>query len=154
MAPVGSVALWAGLGTGQPGIQQCGITCNWDGKAMTYSAWYQMYPADPVAFDPEKYPVSHGDHLRFYVERAGSEYALEIMNYTKSWHAVTRQTYGHAPVEAEVIAEAFGPEPCGLEPTTFSAISGTLDVNYKYEWPFGGQTLQVVNTHEFEFRRT
>lgn len=147
-APVGSIAFWAGLydSTAPVHIQQVGITANWNGSNMTYSAWYEMYPDNAVAFDPASYPVNHGDSLQFYVGKSGDAYSLEILNYTQNWHAVQAAGWSGNDDLGMCIAEGFGPALPGFEPVTFSSVSGTLSGSFTMP----GTVLNRINDHEFQ----
>lgn len=106
-ATPGSIALWAGIGKGDPGIQQAGVTVTvaQNGK-VTCTPWWEMWPAPP---HPYGGACKTGDALKVTVLRSGSKYTLSVQNLSEGWHASTVQSYGHTEPGAEAIAEAYGP---------------------------------------------
>lgn len=130
----GAEAFWVGLGKGDPGVQQCGITATLSHGKPSYQAWYEMWPAPPYAFGGR---VSAGNTMRFTVSRSGQAYTLTVRNLTLRWTAQVTRYYSAHESGAEAIAEAFGPRPSGFTPARFSATSGTIAT--PWSWPFGGE---------------
>ena len=148
-SPDGAVAFWAGLGRGNPGIQQDGVSCGWANGVTSCNAWYEMWPASPHAFG---YRVEPGDHMRFIVLRFGTRYVLKVVNYTRAWTARTIQYSSDVEYSGEAIAEAFGPEPPGFTAASFSRTSGAI--SNLYSWPFGGEYSVPDGSYSFTIHRT
>lgn len=147
--PNGSVAFWAGLGVGRPGIQQCGIACTYHNGVSSYQAWYEMWPAGAVPFG---YHINPGDDMRFVVDRTNNTYRLTVINYTRGWTANHFADSDVRSEQAEAIAEAFGPEPCGFTAANFTSCSGVL--GWEYSWPFGGEYAVRDSNYSFTIHRT
>src|ERR1700689_157971 len=56
-------AFWVGFGTG-PGIEQTGFTANIVGGHLSWSSWYELYPAPAVTFGR---PAATGDYVTMTV---------------------------------------------------------------------------------------
>ncbi len=107
-------------------MEQTGSEVDCIGRTAEYSAWYEMYPANPVYFNNT---VKAGDHFSASVTYQGSNvFQLVLADSTEHWtHTVTQTLAGAARSSAEVIAEA----PCctiygGTLPlTNFGSVSFT-----------------------------
>ncbi len=101
-------AFWVGLdGYTSTTVEQTGseVDCTLGGVAK-YSAWYEMYPADPVNYSNT---VAAGDHFTASVTASGDVFTLTIADTTEGWqHSVTQSLSKAKKSSAEVIAEA----PC------------------------------------------
>jgi hypothetical protein len=146
--PDGAEAFWVGLGKGDPGIQQCGITATVSHGKPSYQAWYEMWPAIPYSFGGR---VSAGNVMRFTVTRSGAIYTLTVQNLTLRWTARVSQRYSAHESSAEAIAEAFGPRPSGFTPAHFSATSDAIA--RWWAWPFGGERATADSAHAFTVSR-
>jgi hypothetical protein len=140
----GAEAFWVGLGKGDPGIQQCGITATLSHGKPAYQAWYEMWPGSPHAFGGL---ISAGNVMRFTVSRTGVVYTLTVQNQTLRWTARVTQRYSAHESGAEAIAEAFGSRPSGFASARFSDISGAIVT--PWAWPFGGERHQGNSASAF-----
>jgi hypothetical protein len=103
------VALWVGLG-GQinPRLAQLGTDAEGEaGRAVIYTAWYEMYPKPAYAIDPSVLSVHPGDLLSASVsEISHGQFRLVLANHTTHQRFVIAQTdLGIATSDAAVIAE-------------------------------------------------
>jgi hypothetical protein len=101
-------AFWVGLdGYSSDSVEQTGSEADCDGRTAEYSAWYEMYPANPVYFNE---PVEPGDSFSGSVTyNGGSSYTLVITDHTEGWSkTVNASLSGAANSSAEAIVEA----PC------------------------------------------
>jgi hypothetical protein len=125
-------SFWVGLdGYTSMTVEQTGTQLHCYGGRAHYSAWWEMFPADPHYFATA---VKPGDKLSASVTYAGgSSYTLRISDRTQGWsHALTKSIASAKRSSAEVIVEApSGPGPGGLEPLadfgTVSFTSATVD---------------------------
>jgi Peptidase A4 family len=109
-AHCGSGATWSAFWVGIDGyksdtVEQTGseADCN---AGRKYSAWYEMYPANPVTFSNT---VSPGDQFTASVTASGDNFTLTISDITQGWtHTIDKSLKGAKKSSAEVIAEA----PC------------------------------------------
>jgi Peptidase A4 family len=118
--PAGSaVALWAGIGQGNPGIQQIGVTLTMG--AHNYEAiseWYEMWPADAHAFP--SHPTYPGDRIEVSVQRSGDRYTLRLWDATRHWTDVAVASDWRHESMSEAVAEAFGPSLPSFGPVAFT----------------------------------
>jgi hypothetical protein len=101
-------AFWVGLdGYASPTVEQTGSEVDCVGRTPVYSAWYEIYPANPVYSNGT---VKAGDHFSASVTYMGANvFRLILADSTESWtHTITATLAGAARSSAEVIAEA----PC------------------------------------------
>jgi hypothetical protein len=101
-------AFWVGLdGYSSDSVEQTGSEADCSGKTPEYSAWYEMYPANPVYFNE---PVEPGDSFSGSVTfNGGSSYTLVLTDHTEGWSkTVNASLSGAANSSAEAIVEA----PC------------------------------------------
>jgi hypothetical protein len=99
-------AFWVGLdGYSSDSVEQTGTEADCDGKTAEYSAWYELYPADPVTYTNT---VKAGDVITETVTFSGTDtYTLTIKDATEDWTKTEKKnSSGHARSSAEVIAEA------------------------------------------------
>ena len=99
-------SFWVGLdGYSSDSVEQTGTEADCDGKTAEYSAWYELYPADPVTYSNT---VKPGDVITETVTFSGTDtYTMTIKDATEGWTKTTKKTSkGHARSSAEVIAEA------------------------------------------------
>jgi len=98
-------AFWVGLdGYSSDSVEQTGTEADCAGKTAEYSAWYEMYPADPVTYSST---VKAGDTLVETVTYEGSnKYELYLDDSTEGWSHTTTKTGSYDRSSAEVIAEA------------------------------------------------
>jgi hypothetical protein len=114
-------SFWVGLdGYSSDSVEQTGTEADCAGKTAEYSAWYEMYPADPVTYSST---VKAGDTLVETVTYEGSnKYELYLDDSTEGWSHTTTKTGSYDRSSAEVIAEA--PYDNGVLPL---ADFGTVD---------------------------
>jgi hypothetical protein len=98
-------SFWVGLdGYSSSSVEQTGTEADCSGTSASYSAWYEMYPANPVTYSNT---VSPGDTIVEKVIFSGSNsYELYLADTTKGWKHTTKKTGSHSRSSAEVIAEA------------------------------------------------
>ena len=98
-------AFWVGLdGYSSDSVEQTGTEADCVGKTAEYSAWIEMYPADPVTYSNT---VKAGDSITETVTEASNKYTLTLVDSTEGWTKTTTKTEsGLARSSAEVIAEA------------------------------------------------
>jgi len=99
-------SFWVGLdGYSSSSVEQTGTEADCDGKTAEYSAWYELYPADPVTYSNV---VKPGDVITETVTFSGTDtYTMTIKDATEGWtKTTTKNSKGHARSSAEVIAEA------------------------------------------------
>ena len=98
-------AFWVGLdGYSSDSVEQTGTEADCDGKTAEYSAWYEMYPADPVTYSNT---VKAGDTIVETVSYTSSnKYTLYLDDETQGWSKSTSKSGSYDRSSAEVIAEA------------------------------------------------
>ena len=98
-------AFWVGLdGYSSDSVEQTGTEADCAGKTAEYSAWYEMYPADPVTYNKT---VKAGDVIVETVTFSGTDsYKLYLDDETEGWTESTTKTGSYDRSSAEVIAEA------------------------------------------------
>jgi cytolysin (calcineurin-like family phosphatase) len=98
-------SFWVGLdGYSSDSVEQTGTEADCAGKTAEYSAWIEMYPADPVTYSNT---VKPGDVITETVSEASNKYTLTLVDSTEGWTKTTTKTEsGLARSSAEVIAEA------------------------------------------------
>jgi hypothetical protein len=106
--PGSSVAIWTGLGGTRPGsraLEQVGTSADCSDRGLvSYSAWYQLFPAPPVELPVSVRP---GDWLHAAVTVDGWTASVTFTN-TTTGGSFSTQTWTHAPEtdSAEWIVEA------------------------------------------------
>jgi Peptidase A4 family len=97
-------AFWVGLdGYSSDSVEQTGTEADCAGKTAEYSAWYEMYPANPVTYNKT---VKPGDTIVETVSYASSKYTLTLNDKTANWTETTTKSGSYDRSSAEVIAEA------------------------------------------------
>ena len=98
-------SFWVGLdGYSSDSVEQTGTEADCDGRTAEYSAWYEMYPADPVTYSNT---VKPGDVITETVSESSNKYTLTLKDTTEGWtKTTTKSESGLARSSAEVIAEA------------------------------------------------
>jgi hypothetical protein len=98
-------AFWVGLdGYSSDSVEQTGTEADCDGRTAEYSAWYEMYPADPVTYNKT---VKAGDTIVETVTYSSSnKYTLYLDDETENWTESTTKSGSYDRSSAEVIAEA------------------------------------------------
>jgi hypothetical protein len=97
-------APWVGIdGYGSSSVEQTGVQTDCSSGSPVDSAWYEMYPANPVYYSN---PVSAGDVITATVSRSGTTYTLTLTDKTKNWTKTTKKSYRGANASAEVILES------------------------------------------------
>ncbi|WP_329565178.1 G1 family glutamic endopeptidase [Kitasatospora sp. NBC_01266] len=101
----GYSSFWVGLdGYSSSSVEQTGTEADCSGGQAQYSAWYEMYPADPVTYNNN---VEPGDTITETVSYASNKYTLTLKDSTEGWtKTTTKSESGLARSSAEVIAEA------------------------------------------------
>ena len=98
-------AFWVGLdGYSSDSVEQTGTEADCVGKTAEYSAWYEMYPANPVTYSKT---VKAGDTIVETVTYSSSnKYTLYLDDETQGWSKSTSKSGSYDRSSAEVIAEA------------------------------------------------
>jgi hypothetical protein len=98
-------SFWVGLdGYSSSSVEQTGTEADCAGTSAQYSAWYEMYPADPVTYSNT---VKPGDVITETVSVSSNTYTMTIKDTTEGWTKTTTKTEsGLDRSSAEVIAEA------------------------------------------------
>lgn len=116
-------APWVGIdGSGSQSVEQAGVQTDCSSGSPVDSAWYEMYPQNPVYW-PDS--VSAGDVITATVTRSGTNYTLKLTDQTQHWTEQTTQSYQGANASAEVILES----PTAAYPNfgTVSFSAATID---------------------------
>ena len=99
-------SFWVGIdGYSSSSVEQTGTEADCAGRTAEYSAWYELYPANPVTYSNTVRP---GDSITETVSFSGTAtYTMTIKDSTQGWtKTTTKSSSGHARSSAEVIAEA------------------------------------------------
>ncbi|HET9168079.1 MAG TPA: G1 family glutamic endopeptidase [Actinospica sp.] len=98
-------SFWVGLdGYSSSSVEQTGTEADCSGTSASYSAWYEMYPNNPVTYSNT---VAAGDTIVEKVIYEGSnKYELYLADSTRGWSHTTTKTGSFSRSSAEVIAEA------------------------------------------------
>ena len=118
-------SFWIGLdGDGSHSVEQTGTETDCSGGTPMSYAWYEMYPAYPVAFT---HPVRPGDRISASVTgTAAGAFTLVLSDATGHWsETVRRNLPGATRASAEVIAEAPSGSAGVLPLTDFGTASFT-----------------------------
>jgi Peptidase A4 family len=127
-----AAAFWVGFGTG-PGIEQTGFTANVTGGHLSWSSWYELYPAPPVTFGR---PAATGDYVSMTVTyRGGGWYTMTLKDTTGHWTAsVTKHTSVSTLGIAEATTEAYGPAPAQFAAARFYNLPAAAARAYTLPW--------------------
>jgi hypothetical protein len=138
-----AAAFWVGFGIG-PGIEQTGFTATIAGGQLSWSSWYELYPAPAVSFGR---PAATGDYVTMTVTyRGGGWYTLTLKDITAHWTAsVTQHTSVSSLGLAEATTEAFGPAPAHFAPARFYNLSTAAGRTYTLPWAH----LSALTGHAF-----
>jgi hypothetical protein len=97
-------APWVGIdGSGSRSVEQTGVQTDCSSGSPVSSAWYEMYPKNPVYW-PDS--VSVGDTITAGVSRSGTSYTLTLADRTRGWTEHSTQSYNGSNASAEVILES------------------------------------------------
>lgn len=98
-------APWVGLdGWGSRTVEQAGVQTDCSSGSPVSTAWYEMYPAQPVYWQD---PVSEGDSMTATVTSDGAGgYSLALTNNTKGWTEHVKKTLQAQNVSAEAVIES------------------------------------------------
>lgn len=98
-------APWVGIdGYGSESVEQTGVQTDCSSGSPVYSAWYEMYPAQPVYWND---PVSAGDSFTASVADDGSgDYTITLTDNTAGWTESTQQQYNGQDASAEAVIES------------------------------------------------
>ena len=98
-------AFWVGLdGYSSNTVEQTGTEADCVGKTAAYSAWYEMYPANPVTYADK---LKAGDLVTATVAFTGSnKFVLTFTDTTQGWTHATTASAAAARTSAEIIVEA------------------------------------------------
>lgn len=98
-------APWVGIdGYGSQTVEQTGVQADCSSGSPVYSAWYEMYPAQPVYWSN---PVSAGDSFTGSVTTATrGSYTIKLTDNTKGWTKTTTQRLNAQNVSAEAVIES------------------------------------------------
>ncbi|WP_194894550.1 G1 family glutamic endopeptidase [Catenulispora pinisilvae] len=98
-------APWVGIdGYGSESVEQTGVQTDCSSGSPVYSAWYEMYPAQPVYWND---PVSAGDSFTGSVaDSGGGNYTITLTDNTAGWTETTQQQYNGQDASAEAVIES------------------------------------------------
>ena len=98
-------APWVGIdGYGSQTVEQTGVQTDCSSGSPQLSAWYEMYPAEPVYWND---PVAEGDSITAtVVSEGGGSYALTLTDNTQGWTEHTTQYLDAQNISAEAIIES------------------------------------------------
>ena len=98
-------APWVGVdGYGSESVEQTGVQTDCSSGSPVYSAWYEMYPAQPVYWND---PVSAGDSFTgSVVDNGGGDYTITLTDNTAGWTENTQQQYNGQDASAEAVIES------------------------------------------------
>ncbi|HEX3780953.1 MAG TPA: G1 family glutamic endopeptidase [Pseudonocardiaceae bacterium] len=97
-------APWVGIdGYGSNSVEQTGVQTDCSSGSPVDSAWYEVYPANPVYYSNA---VGAGDVITATVTRSGTSYTMTLNDKTKNWTKTTTKSYNGANASAEVILES------------------------------------------------
>jgi hypothetical protein len=100
-------APWVGVdGYGSSSVEQTGVQVSCSTGKPVYSAWYEMYPKQPVYISTSKYPSAANDKFTGTVTVSGTSYHITLKDNTKGWSFSTTQSYNGENVSAEAIIES------------------------------------------------
>jgi|SRR5580658_2796759 hypothetical protein len=117
-------AFWVGLdGYTSRTVEQTGSEADCAWGTAEYSAWYEMYPANPVYFNNTVRP---GDKFKGLVTYQSGNFVISLTDTTEQWsHTVTQAVAGALRSSAEVIAEAPSSGSGVLPLTDFGTVNFT-----------------------------
>jgi hypothetical protein len=85
-------------------VEQTGVQTDCSSGSPVYSAWYEMYPAQPVYWND---PVSAGDSFTgSVVDNGGGDYTVTLTDDTAGWTESTQQQYNGQDASAEAVIES------------------------------------------------
>jgi Peptidase A4 family len=115
-------APWVGLdGWGSPTVEQAGVQTDCSSGSPVNTAWYEMYPAQPVYWND---PVSEGDSMTATVTSDGSGgYSLTLTDNTKGWTEHVDKTLQAGNVSAEAVIESPDQAYPELDSVRFSQVT-------------------------------
>lgn len=98
-------APWVGIdGYGSTTVEQTGVQVDCSTGSPVLSAWYEMYPADPVFWNDT---VKTGDNLTGSVTTDGTgTYTITLTDNTAGWTESTQQQLNAQNVSAEAVMES------------------------------------------------
>ena len=108
---IGIAAFWVGLDgweTNSPTVEQTGTEAACVGPSPVYFAWYEFFPAGPVALDSSTYPVIPGDTITAEVKHVATNVTITIDSNNSDWpgaFSASISASGLALNSAEWIAE-------------------------------------------------
>lgn len=141
----GSIAIWTGLGDGDPGLQQIGVTVTAVDGLVIGQAWFEMWPAQAEHIGSVVRP---GDLIFVKVTRAGDDYTLTIFDDTRHWEAVTHQYSADIEPGAEAVAEDFGPQLPDFEAfpmwTSAEYFTQRWEMAGAYSWRTSGNSMGIT----------
>ncbi|QMU75485.1 hypothetical protein GXW83_06735 [Streptacidiphilus sp. PB12-B1b] len=115
-------APWVGIdGYGSQTVEQTGAQVSCSSGRAVYSAWYEMYPANPVYLSN---PVAAGDSFTGSVTTTGNgSYKISLSDNTQGWTYNTTQRLSAQNVSAEAIIESPTSSYPKFTATSFSGIT-------------------------------
>jgi hypothetical protein len=137
-------APWVGIdGYGTSSVEQTGVQTDCSSGRPAYSAWYEMYPANPVYYTNA---VSAGDSFTGKVTRSGTSYTLTITDNTKGWTKTTTKSFRGANGSAEFILES----PTAAYPKFGTVTFTNATINGSALSSFAPVALDASNSGGFE----
>jgi hypothetical protein len=128
----GYSASWVGIdGFNSSTVEQTGTEADYVNGQISYSAWYEMYPANPVTLSTSTMTVHPGDTMSASVTYASNVFTLTLTDVTTKQSFKTTKSGTYARSSAEWIVEApweNGVLPlAGFGTETFSAATATIN---------------------------
>ncbi|HEX3792611.1 MAG TPA: G1 family glutamic endopeptidase [Pseudonocardiaceae bacterium] len=137
-------APWVGIdGYGTSSVEQTGVQTDCSSGRAVDSAWYEMYPANPVYYSNT---VSAGDSITAKVTRSGTSYTLVETDNTKGWTKTTTKTYRGSNGSAEIILESPTADYPNFGKVTFTGVT----INNKSLTSFSPVLLDASSSAGYE----
>ena len=147
-----TASFWVGLdGQNDHVVEQIGTEADTSGRSVTYSAWFEMFPAPPQSVDMA---VHAGDVMDAAVSRDGLHlFTLTLIDETTGASFATTQfaAYKAPASSAEIVAEA--PSEKGIGFADFDSVHfGRCAFNSRPINAFGPARLNIV--HHYDYAQT
>jgi hypothetical protein len=144
-------APWVGIdGYGSETVEQTGAQVSCSTGQPVYSAWYEMYPANPVYLND---PVAAGDSFTGTVTTTGNgSYKITLTDNTQGWTYNTTKRLNAENVSAEAIIESPTSSYPKFTSTNFSGITVNGSVFSSYNpipLSSGGYSPTALNGGSF-----
>lgn len=138
-------APWVGLdGYGSDSVEQTGVQVDCSSGSPVDSAWYEMYPADPVYYNDT---VNAGDTISASVTTDGSgNYTLTLTDNTAGWTETQNASYNGSNASAEAILES----PSAAYPNFGEVDFSNFEINGQVADDASPVALDASNSNGYE----